>query len=130
MLKGWSDANWAAAESERRSVSCGVLQADECALCAYGRRQHVVATSSAESEFYALTAVAAETIFFKMILEFMGFSVVAVILTDSSAAKQIALREGVGKVRHLDTRSLWLKACVKKSLLSLQKTPGAPNWRT
>ncbi len=31
-------------------------------------------------------------------------------LTDSGAAKSIAQREGVGKVRHLDTRALWLQA--------------------
>ena len=31
-LKGWSDANWASTETERKSVSCGAIQADGCVL--------------------------------------------------------------------------------------------------
>ena len=127
-LKGWSDANWASTETERKSVSCGVIQADGCVLYTFARRQSVIATSSAESEFYAMTATADETIFFfTKLLGFMGFKVEATILTDSSAAKQIGLREGVGKIRHLDTRSLWLQQKLKSGELSVHKTPGPTN---
>ena len=74
------------------------------------RRQSVIALSSAESEFYALSAVALEGRLFARILEFMGFIVKSYGLTDSSVAKGISQREGVGNVRPLDTRSLWLQA--------------------
>ncbi len=42
-------------------------------------------------------------------------------LTDSSAAKSIAQRAGVGKVRHLYTRALWLQAEVKLGRLNMLK---------
>ena len=71
-LKGWSDANWASTETDRKSVSCGVIQADGCVLYTFARRQSVIATSSGESEFFALTATADETIFFTKLLDFMG----------------------------------------------------------
>ncbi len=59
-LRLWSDANWAAPDSQRKSVSCGVIQASGCVLHSHCRRQSVIALSSAESEFYALSAVALE----------------------------------------------------------------------
>ena len=79
-------------------------------LHSHCRRQSVIALSSAESEFYALSAVALEGRLFARILEFLSFVVKSYALTDSSAAKCISQREGVGKVRHLDTRTLWLQA--------------------
>ena len=92
-----------------------------CVLHAYSRRKSVISISSAESEFYALSAAALEGRLFARILEFVGFIVKSHALTDSSAAKSIAQREGVGKVRHLDTRALWLQAEVKVGRLTMLK---------
>ena len=58
---------------------------------------------------------------FSRLLEFCGFIVKTYALTDSSAAKAIATRAGVGQVRHLDTRSLWLQAEVKQGPLVMLK---------
>ncbi len=69
----WSDANWAAPDSQRKSVSCGVIEASGCVLHSYCRRQSVIALSSAESELYALSAVALEGRLFARILELAGF---------------------------------------------------------
>ncbi len=66
-------------------------------LHSYSRRQSVIPLSSAESEFYALSAVALEGRLFAGILEFFGFIAKSYALTDSSAAKGISQREGVGK---------------------------------
>ena len=58
---------------------------------------------------------------FARILELVVLFAKSYALTDSSAAKSIAQREGVGKVRHLDTRALWLQAEVKLGRLSMLK---------
>ncbi len=109
-LRLWSDASWSAPDSQRKSVSCGVIEANGCVLHSHCRRQSVIALSSAESEFYALSAVALEGRLAARILEFCGFVLKTYALTDISSAKSIAQREGVGKVRRLDARSLWLQA--------------------
>ena len=57
----------------------------------------------------------------------MGFIVKSYALTDSSAAEGISQREGVGRVRHFDTRSLWLQAEVKLGWLTMLKVSTEDN---
>lgn len=52
-------------------------------------------------------------LYFKAVLEFFDFRVVAKALTDSSAARGIIKREGVGRIKHLSTRMLWAQQVVK-----------------
>ena len=49
-------------------------------------------------------------------------------MTDSSAAKGITNRQGVGKVKHLSLRELWLQDAVSKKLLKVQKEDTETNW--
>ena len=56
-----------------------------------------------------------------------GFIVKSYALTDSSAAKSISQREGVGNVRHSDTRALWLHAEVKIGRLTMLKVSTEDN---
>ena len=50
--------------------------------------------------------------------QFLGFADVELdILTDSSAARGILARQGVGKVRHLEVKTLWVQDLVKKKRL-------------
>ena len=90
-------------------------------LHSYSRRQSFISISLAESEFYALSAVALEGCLFARVLEFCGFIVKTYVLTDSSSDKATSQREGVGKVSHLDTRSLWLQGEVKAGRLTMLK---------
>ncbi len=45
-------------------------------------------------------------------------------MLDSSAAKAMVQRAGVGKVKHLDVRSLWLQAERRDHGLATKKVPG------
>ena len=49
------------------------------------------------------------------------------VLTDASAAKGIATRIGLGKVRHLETSQLWLQAKVADGSISITKVKGIEN---
>ena len=46
---------------------------------------------------------------------------------DASAAKGIASRRGVGKIRHLDTTTLWVQRLVTDKRLELRKVLGTTN---
>ena len=47
--------------------------------------------------------------------------------TDSSAAKGVASRRGVGKIRHLHTPLLWLQGRVQRKELKVWKIGGKTN---
>ena len=57
----------------------------------------------------------------KYFLEQVGIEVVAVIQSDSSAARGIASRIGCGKLRHLHIRDLWIQEKVRSGELVLER---------
>lgn len=61
------------------------------------------------------------------ILEACGLKLKIRVWTDSAAAKGIGHREGVGKVRHLEVRHLWLQDYIRRGEVSLHKTKGTEN---
>ena len=67
--------------------------------------QSVVATSSAEAELYS----AAEG----SMLQEMGVQASLAVSTDSASAKSFASTRGLGRMRHLEVKDLWLQALVK-----------------
>ena len=63
----------------------------------------------------------------KSILSDLGVKVRLRVYTDSSAAKGIASRRGLGKVRHIEVNQLWIQEKVADGTVELQKTPGVYN---
>ena len=51
----------------------------------------------------------------------------AYLYADASAAIGVANREGLGRIRHFDTQSLWLQQALRKRRLGLGKVPGTEN---
>eukprot|EP00973_Karenia_brevis_P050641 7032964-Karenia_brevis.AAC.1 len=60
-------------------------------------------------------------------LGFENLSSVIQIGTDSSAAKSFVCRRGLGKMRHLEIRDLWLQKEVHDGKLVVHKVPGEEN---
>ncbi|CAK0847992.1 unnamed protein product, partial [Prorocentrum cordatum] len=118
-LVGYGDSDRAGDLQTGRSQSSGNIEIDNAPMHSFSRRQGIAATSSGAAEYYAATAVAEDLLYFKSLLEFMCFAVAATLLTDSSAARGIAKREGVGKVRSLEARVLWPQQAIKRKLMDL-----------
>ena len=57
----------------------------------------------------------------------MGISLGIRLHTDSSAAKGIATRRGLGKVKHLETRTLWVQDKVESGEVIMRKVNGNNN---
>ena len=49
------------------------------------------------------------------------------VFTDSSAARGVANRLGLGKLRHLDVRLLWVQEMVRSGRVQLRKVRGDVN---
>ena len=65
--------------------------------------------SSGQAEFYEVTKAAGIGLGFQSLLHDLGIDMALRIWTDSRATIGICLRQGLGKLRRIDTRSLWLQ---------------------
>ena len=83
--------------------------------------------SSGEAEFYALVKGAAEAIGMRSLMADLGVSASILLRVDSTSAKAIASRRGVGRVKHMETRFLWIQERVRKCDLVIKKVGGKVN---
>ena len=57
----------------------------------------------------------------------MGLKYDVVISLDSSAAKSMAGRQGIGRVRHMETKWLWVQQAVRDGRIKIKKISGTDN---
>jgi len=89
--------------------------------------QATIAQSSGEAEYYAMVRAAAEAMSMQSIMKDMGWEAKITVWVDSSAAKSIASRIGLGKVRHMEVKFLWLQEVVKAKRVEVKKVAGDKN---
>ena len=123
----YSDSDWAGCRETRKSTSGACLMHGGHLLKSYSRTQSNVALSSAEAELYATVSAASEGIGLGAMARDYGRDLRAHLHVDATAAIGIAERKGLGKIRHLDTQSLWIQDAVRKRRVSLEKVLGTEN---
>ena len=123
----FTDSDWAGCRLTRRSTSGGVLCVGGCTVKTWAKTQGSLALSSGEAEYYALVKGAAEALGLKALLADLGISATIHLAVDSSAAKSMASRTGLGKVRHMEVQFLWLQERVKRREVTVRKISGATN---
>jgi hypothetical protein len=128
LLELFSDTDFAGCKETRRAMTCGVTRLDKTITSVFARRQGVQSTSSGEAEFYGATSVVMDGRIVKHFLEWLGYEVLYQLHLDSSAAKAMVQRDGVGKVKHMDVRALWIQAERRDHGLVIRKVPGAQNY--
>ena len=90
--------------------------------------QTVIALSSGEAEYYGIAKGSCEGLGIVGLIEDLSGERLKIDLdTDSSAAKGIATRMGVGKVKHLETRTLWVQDQVERKRMNVRKIDGKRN---
>ena len=116
-----TDSDWAECKETRKSTTCIFGFFGSHLLETQVAGQSLIALSSGEAEFYAIGRGSASALMMKYFLEQVGIEVVAVIQSDSSAARGIASRIGCGKLRHLHIRDLWIQEKVRSGELVLER---------
>ena len=81
----------------------------------------IIALSSGEPEYYGHVRGASQAIGIKSMLHDMCVDTDIEINTDASAAKGIASRKGVGRVRHIEVHQLWVPEKVSKGEIVINK---------
>ena len=99
----------------------------DTAVRGWSTNQAVIALSSGEAEYYAALKGASQALGFQSMLRDIGLHTTVTLFSDSSAARGIIHRTGLGKLRHLETGYLWLQAAVAKKRLLVRKVNGTEN---
>ena len=120
-LHVWVDTDHAGCRETRKSTSGGVMMMGSHCLKSWSSTQSVVSLSSGESEYYGIVRGAAQGFGMRSMWDDLGISVKLVVNTDASAAKGIAMRKGLGKVRHIKVNQLWAQDRVQRGELEIRK---------
>ena len=86
-----------------------------------------ISLSSGEAEVVGVTRACAVALGYRSLTADLGLKLSSRVWTDSSAAIGICKRQGLGKLRHLDTQMLWVQQRVRNNDLDLYYVPGEKN---
>ena len=123
----YSDSDWAACRRSRRSTSGGVIVVDGGTVKHWSSTQATIALSVGEAEYYALVKAAAEGLALLALARDLGYEFRLRIWVDSTTAKAIVTRLGLGKVRHMEVKYLWAQEALRRKLFEVRKIAGERN---
>ena len=89
--------------------------------------QAIHAQSSGESEFYGNVSGISAACGLQRALEHFGVKTKMVLESDSSAARAVLSRTGVGKIRHLAVSDLWVQEKLREKAFTLGRVAGNAN---
>jgi len=126
-LRAFCDSDHAGDPISRRSRSGMVVMWGRHLLKHGTAVQSTVSLSSGESEYYSMLRSASHGMGLRAVLADWGVHAEIDLLCDASAARGISDRQGLGKLRHLDVRHLWLQEKVKDKLLRVSPVHTSDN---
>ena len=83
--------------------------------------------SSGEAEYYGVVSGCAEALGIQSLAADMGEDYGIRVWTDSTAVKSVAGRRGLGKLRHMEVKYLWVQDLVKEGRIEIRKVAGERN---
>jgi len=126
-IEARSDSDWAGDAVNRRSTSGLTIRLQRYLVKHISTLQGVTSLSSTEAEFHACSKAAQVSLGAQSYLEDWGLTCDIVLMTDSSGAKAFSERRGIGALRHISTRYLWLQERIHMKHLRTQKILGTDN---
>ena len=93
----------------------------------WSKTQAVVAKPSAESELYGVVKASCEALGTLTLMGELGQEMCSRVHVDVTAAKSIAERSGLDKVRHIDVNVLWIQEQEVRGRAPLFKVEGTKN---
>jgi hypothetical protein len=121
------DTDWAGCAKTRRSTNGGCLLLGRHTLKTWSTTQTGVSLSSGEAEMHGVVKGAGVGLGFQSLLADLGIDIPLRVWTDSSAAIGICSRQGLGRLRHLETHTLWVQQAVRSGRVDLRKVKGETN---
>ena len=119
VIKVFCDSDHAGCLLTRRSTTGLVITVGRHTIKTTSNLQSTIALSSGESEFYVLIKACAFGLSVQALYIDRGLEMDLVVASDSSAARGTASRRGLGKLRHVQTRYLWIQGRVANNELKI-----------
>ena len=122
------DSDWAGDLLGRKSTTGVIVRRGKHLWRHKSGLQTLVALSSGEAEYYALIRGACTSLGIQSHYQDWMIDVPIQIYSDSSAARSVARRRGIGgRLRHLQTRHMWLQSRVALGHLKLDVVASEKN---
>ncbi len=122
-----TDSDWAGCLRTRKSTSGGVVYRGDHVLKHWSTSQSTIALSSAEAELIALVKGGSEALGMRSLIRDLGRNCKISVGVDAAATIGVVKRHGVGRVRHLDVRFLWIQERIQSGDFHIWKVPGTEN---
>ena len=126
-VKNYVDTDHAGDAITRRSTTGLASMLGKHTVKTSSNLQSTISLSSGESEWYGMVKRAAVGLGLQSLLEDWGLKLEVIVLSDSSAARGFSQRVGLGKMRHVQTRYLWLQERVKEGHIRVLAIRGKNN---
>lgn len=123
----FTDSDWAGDLKTRKSTSGGIAMFRGRLVKGWSSTQRHIALSSGEAELYAMSKGLAEGIGLQSYLRDLGIEADIAVHVDSNASIGIASRRGIGKMRHIQVKDLWMQQKLEEKVFELIKIPGSDN---
>ena len=120
------DSDWAGHE-DRYSTHSGCELIGTHMIDSWVATDQVRALSSAEAELYGIVDGSARGLQTKHAMEECSTAWEVAVESDASAGIALATRSGVGKVRHIETKWLWVQDAIRQKKIGLSKCRGVDN---
>ena len=122
---GFTDADWAGDVDERKSTSGYVFRICGGTISWRSKRQEIVALSSTEAEYIALSFAAQELMWLRSFLKDLGYEQQSNLLYEDNQGA-IALSknpENHSRTKHIDVRYHFVRDLVNKTKIQIQYCP-------
>ena len=123
----YSDTDWSGCVKTRKSTSGGCMILGAHLIKSWSSTQSSISLSSGEAEFYGVVKATGIALGYQALLRDLEVKLPVRVWTDSTASMGICGRQGLGKLRHIDTRSLWVQQKVRSGAVELRKVRGEVN---
>ena len=97
-----------------------------CLIHSICRSQATIALSSCEAELYAANTTMVESIYLYQLIQFLVNDETAVkqrLFVDSTSAKFVVQRSGVGRLKHVSIKHVFLQQLLRQKVFSIHKVP-------
>ena len=123
-----TDADWATDRTTRQSTSCALIFVNGNLVYFHARKQKAIALSSCESELVAAVGGLSEGVFLQNLLErVLLLKPKMVIHMDSSSARAVLSKKGLGRTRHIQAGLLWVQRLPLETGLLIKAIDGKEN---
>ena len=122
----FSDSSWGDEKSTRKSTTSGMIFMNGCLIHSICRSQATIALSSCEAELYAANTTMVESIYLYQLIQFLMSDETAVkqrLFVDSTSAKFVVQRSGVGRLKHVSIKHMFLQQLLRQKVFSIHKVP-------